>query len=61
MYESRYGHYEHKYDWNFFIGFGQVENKKRHYKSTKVLYELINFIVYIMGVIAFVALYFLGK
>ncbi len=62
MYESRSGHYEHKYDWNFVYGFGDVSKKEAHkhtnYKNFS--YEIIAFFVYLIGVLAFVAFYFFG-
>lgn len=59
MYESRFGHYEHKYDWNFLMGFGDniAEKPKSSYKIPR---EIVDFLLYIISVAAFVIFYFVA-
>ena len=59
MYESRFGHYEHKYDWNFLMGFGNnIAEKSKH--SHRVSREIVEFLLYIVSVMAFVIFYFVA-
>ena len=43
MHESRFGHYEHLFDWNYLFGYG--EEKENINTTTFFLKKLANFII----------------